>query len=292
MLFMAFSCSPTRRLKGDEKLLIKNHIVEVDGKKKDEDIASFVQPKPNRKFLGFWRLYLQIYNLPNPEKLAVKKDKQRAKLDQKNREIQEYNNSVTNPKKQKKYKKERLLFGEWLQKIGEQPSLTSPYITNQTTTQITKQLKNKGYFFAEVQDTITYGRPLSKNQLKIKESEYKILDSSAQVQMDSLVAKTARRNIKSGDTARAYVYFFIKRDAPYFLSKDTIEIAIKDSAINQIVHSVKNRSLIVPGMQFDVDKMDEERERLVNVIQARGYYLFRKEFIVFEADTTKGTSHI
>lgn len=288
VLFTAFSCSPTRRLKADEKLLIKNHIVEVDGKKKDEDIASFVQPKPNRKFLGFWRLYLQIYNLPNPEKLEVKKQKQLVKLDQKNREIQEYNNTVSNPKKKKKFKKERLLFGEWLQKIGEKPSLTSPYITNQTTSQISKQLKNKGYFFAEVQDSITYGKPLSKNQLKIKEAEYKTLDSAAQVQMDSLIAKTARKKVKLGDTAKAYVYFFIKRDVPYFLSKDSIEIEIEDTAINQIVQSVKSRSLIVPGMQFDVDKMDEERERLVNVIQARGYYLFRKDFIVFEADTTKG----
>ncbi len=288
MLFFVFSCSPTRRLKSDEKLLIKNHIIELDGSKKDEDIASFVHPKPNRKLLGVWRLYLQIYNLPNPDKLEQNKQKQRLKIEQKNLKIQEHNNTVTNPKKLKKYKKERLLFGEWLQKIGEKPALTTPYITEQTSSQIQKQLKNNGYFFSTVKDTTVYGNGLSKTQLKIKEASFKQLDSAQSVQLDSTIAKENRKKVKIGDTARANVYFFIERKEPYFLSKDSIVYEIQDSAIEQIVHNVKRSSLIKPGMQFNIDKMDEERERLVNVIQSRGYYLFRKEFIVFEADTTKG----
>lgn len=292
MLFAAFSCSPTRRLTGNERLLISNQVEEIDGKKKSEDISSFVQPRPNRKFLGFWRLYLQIYNLPNPQKLAENKQKQIDKIELKNQRIIAHNSTVSNPKKKKKLKKEKLLFGEWLQKIGEKPVLATPFIADQSSTQIQKQLNNKGYFYASVSDTITYGRALSKNELKIKIAQYKNLDSTETLKIKTLIEKEENTKHKLGDTLKAYVYYFVVRNEPYFLSKDSIQYDIKDTAIARIIQLTKSRSLIIPGTQFDIDKLDDERERIVNIMQARGYYMFKKDYIYFDADTTLGNKKV
>lgn len=65
------ACSVTRRVPEGSYLVSKNAIEEDKGVTKKErirqgDIEKFVQPKPNRRFLGT-NLYLQMYNMANPD---------------------------------------------------------------------------------------------------------------------------------------------------------------------------------------------------------------------------------
>ncbi|MGB0369495.1 MAG: hypothetical protein ACPGD8_08820, partial [Flavobacteriales bacterium] len=79
---MAASCSPTRKLAEDERLLVRN-VIKNDSKVVSKgDLEGFIRQKPNRKLfvLLFFRFHLQIHNLVNREKL----EKRVAVLERKN----------------------------------------------------------------------------------------------------------------------------------------------------------------------------------------------------------------
>lgn len=63
LLFVFTSCRPTKHLKDDELLL---NDIQINYKSKPtlkEELYSLSSQKPNRRFLGFFRMYLGIYNL-------------------------------------------------------------------------------------------------------------------------------------------------------------------------------------------------------------------------------------
>ena len=45
-------------------------------------------------------------------------------------------------------------------------------------------------------------------------------------------------------------------------------------------------------MRFDVNVLDEERQRITQYLQNRGYYRFNKDFITFQADTMLNTHKV
>lgn len=45
------------------------------------------------------------------------------------------------------------------------------------------------------------------------------------------------------------------------------------------------RSLIQPGMPFDINRLNDERTRITTRLRAEGYYKFNKDYITFTADT-------
>ena len=71
-----------------------------------------------------------------------------------------------------------------------------------------------------------------------------------------------------------------------------LEEHIADTAIQAIVDSVFPQSKLRPGMVFDLNELDAERNRLNHALRQRGYYQFNKEYIRFEADTTLGRHQV
>ena len=67
---------------------------------------------------------------------------------------------------------------------------------------------------------------------------------------------------------------------------------IADERIRQLVDSADGESRIYVGMPFDLNELDAERSRLNRLLRNNGYYLFNKEYIRFEADTTLGNHHV
>ena len=69
---MLFACGPTRHLKEDQKLLSKVKL-KSENSKFQEDLLSLSKQKPNRKFLGLFKIYLGVYNLYyNKEESKIK----------------------------------------------------------------------------------------------------------------------------------------------------------------------------------------------------------------------------
>ncbi len=254
--FVLLACSPTRRLKEGEFLLVKQQVVETDASYKGSDeIESFYTQKLNRKWFGFWRFYLQVYNIPNPKKLAQKKQKQLARLDSINLAIQEANKArIAQGKKPKKLKKEKLLFGEWLQKIGESPTLLDSNRIERTKSQMLQYVKNKGYFYASLSDSVAL-RPSKK---------------------------------------KAEVFYFVNRGPAYFI--DSLFFSVKDPTLDWFYEKNKFKNKILPykqdSAQFDLQLLDQERERIASIYRDQGFYLFDKNKVEFLADTTLGNHKV
>ena len=67
---------------------------------------------------------------------------------------------------------------------------------------------------------------------------------------------------------------------------------IQDSAISRDLTEGDYVSLLQENMNFDLNVLDAERNRLNTYLQNRGYYKFNKDFVRFEADTTVGNHQV
>lgn len=247
IVLLSFACSPTRRLQENEILLTKN-IVKQEGenRKEKDDISNYIQLKPNTRVFGLFRFHLQVYNIPNPNRLAKRKQKQLEKLAIKNDSIQAYNDRLPEGAKLKKFKKEHILFGEWLQKIGEQPVLLDTYKVEKSTQQLELYAQNKGFLRAQVRDSVVVKKKKAK------------------------------------------VYYIINRGPLYFV--DSIAYDIPNPSLDY--YHVQSKVLLKKGMRYDVNILDKERDRLTQLYRNKGYYLFKKEYIRYEADSLKSPLHI
>jgi len=62
--------------------------------------------------------------------------------------------------------------------------------------------------------------------------------------------------------------------------------SVKDDSVRALIYSTSSASYLQAGMPFDVNILDKERSRINKLLRNNGYYLFNKEFVRFQADTT------
>lgn len=73
---------------------------------------------------------------------------------------------------------------------------------------------------------------------------------------------------------------------------DTIRITVQDSQIEQIIKDNSKQSHLVPGMNLDASILNDERNRIVELVHKYGYYRFNRDFISFVADTVHGSEKV
>jgi len=83
---------------------------------------------------------------------------------------------------------------------------------------------------------------------------------------------------------RAKVKYLVTLNKPY--SVRNISYSINDSILDTLVKSRQSASFIKTGDIFDVYKLEDERERLTNILKNEGYYYFSREYILFKIDST------
>ena len=174
VLFFAWSCSPTRRLEKDQSLVTKVLVKNNNSHISSDEVKSFIKVKTNRKVL-FNRFYLQVYNLVNLEKEAIKQQK---RIDKR---------VEFNKKRKEKGKKEKSeipsSFNQWLLNIGESPMILDQEMVNQSTRQIKYFFESRGYFNVQVRDSIS----VYKNK---KAKVYFILDHKSPYVIDNVINKS------------------------------------------------------------------------------------------------------
>lgn len=69
---------------------------------------------------------------------------------------------------------------------------------------------------------------------------------------------------------------------------DSIGYLVKDEGIQRRIDFIQATSGIKQGDLFSVEQMDDERERIATYLNNRGYYAFSKDFITYQADSSKG----
>ena len=89
---------------------------------------------------------------------------------------------------------------------------------------------------------------------------------------------------------KAKIQFYLDMKNPYFL--DTIMYTRFNPDIEELFRRADRRSSLRKGEQFNVVKLDEERQRLSTLLRNRGYYYFRPEYIGYRADTTRVSGRV
>lgn len=89
---------------------------------------------------------------------------------------------------------------------------------------------------------------------------------------------------------RMKVRYVIRSGEPYVVEHVSYDIADKKIAAFMKQDSV--HAGLYEGMRFNVNVLDEERQRITEYLQNRGYYRFNKDFITYRADTILNTHKV
>ncbi|MBQ2026077.1 MAG: BamA/TamA family outer membrane protein [Paludibacteraceae bacterium] len=89
---------------------------------------------------------------------------------------------------------------------------------------------------------------------------------------------------------KAQVSYHITCNAPYTIN--SFKYRIKDPEISQIVENDSANTLIKKGNLFDIDVLEQERQRVSKVLRNNGYIYFDKEYVGYTADTTAGNKSV
>ena len=144
------SCAPARYVPEGDHLLSKNKVESLQKSISEDQLKGYVLQKPNKRLLGM-RFYLFLYSLSNVEK-----------------EKWPHN---------------------WLRRIGEEPVIYNPSLTKSSTEQIRQFLENKGYYHAEVHDTVTFSGKNARAHYRIRPNEpYRVKSISYYFEDTSLVS--------------------------------------------------------------------------------------------------------
>lgn len=211
-----YSCSPVKYVPENEYLLDKVTL-KTDAKEISKaEIKRNIRQKPNTRILGVARFHLGLYNL-----------------------------SGRNGEKK---------FNKWLRSIGEAPVIYSDFLTGRSKNQIKAYLNNKGYYEAEVEDTVIFRK--KRAQVVYSVSPGKV----------TRISEFAYRN---------------KYDYPVNALPDS------DTVMQEVLPGM-GQTLIREGDPLDVDVLERERERITRMLREKGYFNFSKNYIQFYADTTLG----
>ncbi len=228
------SCSVTKKLNNEEKLISKQ-TYELNGKKlKQNPVTILSKTSINKKIFGI-PLKLMIYNLSNQdaeedfEKWINKVDKRRLRLER-----------LISSKQVYKLKKHKIAFNNWLREIGEPPSLYDSVKINLTNKLFKQYYDNLGYYNSKSTSTVS----------EIKQKKVSI-----------------KHSIITGEQ------FII----------DSISNIISSKDIDSLYKAYKSESLLKKDAPFEVEKLNQERERLINIFSNNGIYNFQQRSIRFKA---------
>jgi len=138
-------------------------------------------------------------------------------------------------------------------KLGEPPVIYDSTLNENTLDLMHRFLNNKGYY---------------ENTVKLE-------------------ADTQKRRLSKKPSQKVKLNFTVNKGRQYLIA--SIQENIQDEAIKKIVLQAKDKSLLKVYDPFNLDKLKEERLRIERLLKNKGYYEFSREYILFEADTSKKT---
>lgn len=208
-----YACSPTRYVGKDEYLLSRVKVKVVEEKVNTSELKKAVRQRPNTRILGVARFHLGLYNL-----------------------------SGRNEKKR---------FNQWLRSIGEAPVIYSPFLTERSISQLQLYLNNKGYYKAEVTDSVWFKKKKAYVAYQVNPGPLTCINS------------VSFRHDSVG----------IVNELP------------ESSPLRQLIFEDTLHTSLRSGMPMDIELLENERERITNMLRNKGYFNFSKNFIQYYADT-------
>lgn len=97
-------------------------------------------------------------------------------------------------------------------------------------------------------------------------------------------------NYDKKDPKKATVSYAVKVGNPYTL--DSIAFPQDTLPIAHVIRSLSSSSLLYRGQRYCADTLDAERERITLQLRDSGYYYFRSDYLVYQADTTQQSGKV
>jgi len=79
---------------------------------------------------------------------------------------------------------------------------------------------------------------------------------------------------------KATVFYLITPNEPYKIRNVNYEI--KDEALAYYIFADTTNRVIKNGNNYDVDELQQERERITKNLKNNGFYFFSKEFFLYK----------
>ena len=98
-------------------------------------------------------------------------------------------------------------------------------------------------------------------------------------------SEVAQKNPKE-----AKVSYHIDMASPYYL--DSIAYLKYPAYADSLIQSTRTESVLKSGENFNVLKLEEERQRLSTLLRNHGYYYFRPEYTTYRADTLQRSGYV
>jgi outer membrane protein insertion porin family len=95
-------------------------------------------------------------------------------------------------------------------------------------------------------------------------------------------AYTGFETIEKKRTAKVIYTSYIHK--PYTIGE--YNYAVSNDSLSRAILSVKHRTIIEPGLDYNLDLLKVERERIDDLLKHRGYFYFNADYLIFIADTS------
>ncbi len=149
------------------------------------------------------------------------------------------------------------------------------YIYGASGTDSTKRVNR---FFRKIGDApVIYNADVA---MKSKEEIEKAVRNMGYIGAKVTIHTEAKKN-------KLKLFYHIEAGRPYMIRHIASIFDILN--ISDCLQQDSAQSMLFPGMPFDVNVLDAERQRITRLLQNKGYYKFNKDFLVYQADTTRNT---
>ncbi len=155
-----------------------------------------------------------------------------------------------------------------LRNAGDPPVLYDSTMLQQSVTDLRRMMTNKGYLNAEVTPIVELKDKKAKVVYDITAGDpYRI--GEYKIDVDENIISNPEIFLRSQPQRKGQPRMPLDIDS--LLYRNTL---VKENSI------------------FDLDMLDQERDRISSIFRRTGYYAFNKEYIGFEADTTLGKNNV
>lgn len=96
-------------------------------------------------------------------------------------------------------------------------------------------------------------------------------------------SSTQFKIVEKGHTSK--VIYLSRIHGPYTVKE--LIYSISDDSLSQIILTEKEKSLIKPGEDYNLDQLKNERIRIDNLLKNNGYFYFNPDYLLYKADTSE-----
>lgn len=246
------SCDPTKKLQPNEYLLNNAEIVNADKTNQPkENFEAFYRQKPNRKFLRKIHFFVWWYNLFNEEKIKRKRTERNLKYDKINSE---------RVLKAEKKNEERV-------KKGKKPK--TPKLKDKSSLLLVESVRDIGEPAVIFDSSLT-----EQTRLQL----VKFLFSKGY--FNNRVTDTIEF---SKDKKKITTKYILYPKTPYTVNK--ITYLMEDEKLGALLLKDTVNTLLKVGMQYDTEKLQNERQRITDFALNNGYFYFENAYVNFDVDS-------